>query len=342
MIINTMTTNIPKSSETLTPEQKTELSALKEAFTSSLLAIMDANKTDNANLDLLQLWPETNNLPELYNQLSDMKECLDSFRPFNTSMLQNMMGVLDIRYTYESNRIEGNTLTLGETAMVIEKGITIGGKTVAEHLEAINHQEAIHYIRDLAKQELELSERHVKLIHTLVLKGIRDRDAGVYRNQPVFIVNYQGKEHQFPQAYLVPKLMEDFFVFFNENKDKMHPVEMSAHLHQKLVNIHPFIDGNGRTSRLLMNLYLFQKGYPVTILESEQNKREEYYKILGEYQSVFEGDSKPFELFVAKKAKESLIEHLNFFVQDYSDAGKEKGYAFFKKIQPLIEAQNKK
>jgi len=133
-------------------------------------------------------------------------------------------------------------------------------------------------------------------------------------------------------------LMEDFFVFFNENKNTLHPVEMAAHLHQKLVNIHPFIDGNGRTSRLVMNLYLFQHGYPVTVIDSEMSKRKEYYTVLSNYRGVISGgDSKPFQLFVAQKTKESLIEQLNFFSQDGTDEGKEKGYQFFKKVEGLLK-----
>ena len=146
-----------------------------------------------------------------------------------------------------------------------------------------------------------------------------------------------GSKHEFPQPYILPKLMEDFFRFFDENNNTMHPVEMAAHLHQKLVNIHPFIDGNGRTSRLVMNLYLFQRGYPVTVIDSEMSKRKEYYNVLSNYRGVISGgDSQPFQLFVAQKAKESLIEQLNFFSQDGTDEGKEKGYQFFKKIEGLL------
>jgi Fic family protein len=245
----------------------------------------------------------------------------------------------DIQYTYESNRIEGNSLTLDETLHVIEKGLTIGGKPLAHHLEAINHQQAIHYIRDLTDQNSELNEYKLLNIHALVLKGIRDNDAGRYRGQPVFILQSNGQRHEFPDAYLVSKLMEDYFIFYNENKDVMHPVEMSAHLHQRLVNIHPFIDGNGRTSRLVMNLHLLQSGYPITIIDSEMQKRQEYYRILSEDRTVSDGDSKPFELFVAQKVKQALFKYLHFLSGDLSDSGQDKGYYFFKKIAPYIDKQ---
>jgi Fic family protein len=156
------------------------------------------------------------------------------------------------------------------------------------------------------------------------------------RKQPVFILQSNGKRHEFPDAYLVSKLIEDYFIFYNENKEAMHSVEMAAHLHQRLVNIHPFIDGNGRTSRLVMNLHLLKNGYPISIIDSEMDKRQEYYRILGEYRGVAEGDSKPFELFVAQKVKDALFEYLQFLSADQNDDGKDKGYTFFKTIKPYL------
>ena len=151
-----------------------------------------------------------------------------------------------------------------------------------DHLEAINHQEAIHYIRDFVEKSAEknvegqgrdkqFTEYILLSIHNLILKGIRDRDAGSYRRQAVYILQSNGKRHEFPDVYLLPKLIEDYFIFYNEYKGTMHPVEMATHLHQRLVNIHPFIDGNGRTSRLVMNLYLLQQGYPITIIDSQMD-----------------------------------------------------------------------
>lgn len=313
-----------------------ELANIKELFKNSLLTIMQQNNTVNEKIDLSKIWESTEDLPTLYNQLSDLKLCLDSFRPIANSTINDMQANLDIQYTYESNRIEGNSLTLDETLHVIEKGLTIGGKPLNDHLEAINHQEAIYYIRDLAKDNVNFRQSELLNIHSLVLKSIRDNDAGRYRTQPVFILQSNGTKHEFPSTYLLPKLMEDYFIFYNENKDTMHPVQLASHLHQRLVNIHPFIDGNGRTSRLVMNLYLLQQGYPITIIDSEMSKRQEYYRILGDYQSVKDGDSKPFELFIAKKVKESLFEYLHFLSEDHSEESKDKGYYFFKKIEPYL------
>ncbi len=321
----------------LTAVEKEELFSIRDTFNTNLIEIMKETNQNQANIDLSLVWQETNNLEVLYEQLSDLKKCLDSFRPFEPNMLKNYIEATEVQYTYDSNRIEGNSLTLAETEQVIRKGLTIGGKPLNDHLEAINHQQAIHYIRELAQQNIELSEREVKNIHAIVLKSIMDSEAGAYRKVPVYILNNEGHRHDFPQPYLVPKLMEDFFIFFNENKDKLHPVAMASHLHQKLVNIHPFIDGNGRTSRLVMNLFLIQNGYPIAIIDSETSKRKIYYSILADYQSEKSDSSKPFELFIAQKVKESLFEQLNFFSQDITDEGLKKGYYFFKKIEPYLK-----
>lgn len=146
--------------------------------------------------------------------------------------------------------------------------------------------------------------------HALILKGIRDRDAGCYRRQPVYIIQADGTRHEFPDVYLVRKLVEDYFIFYDVHEASRHPVQMAAHLHQRLVNIHPFIDGNGRTARLVMNLHLLEHGYPISIIDSEMKKRQAYYRILSEYRGVTEGDSEPFERFVAQKVKQVLFDYL--------------------------------
>ena len=330
---------MPFTPNTFTPlssEQKDELTKIKEQYKTSLLAIMSDNNQYNAQLDLSLIWEPTEHLPTLYTQLSDLKICLDSFRPISPETLGNRQDMVDVQYTYESNRIEGNSLTLDETQYVIQKGLTIGGKTLNEHLEAINHQEAIHYIRDLSQRPIELSEKELLTIHSLILQGIRDREAGRHRRQAVYVLQSGGKRHEFPDAYLIPKLMEDYFIFFNENKATLHPVEMASHLHQRLVNIHPFIDSNGRTARLMMNLSLLQTGYPITIIDSEMSKKLDYYRILSEYQGVSDSDSQPFELFIAKKVKEALFDYLYFLASAHNPESENKDYIFFKKIQPYL------
>lgn len=207
-----------------------------------------------------------------------LKEQLLALRPLPEEALKKIQDALDIEYTYESNRIEGNTLTLQETALIVNEGVTISGKSMREHLEAINHTEAISYIKDIAKQDIEISERTIKEIHALILHGIDRENAGRYRTVPVMI---SGSTHIPPQPYLIEKQMEDFILRFKQMEaEKVHPVLIAAYLHDELVRIHPFIDGNGRTSRLLMNLYLLRHGYVIITLKGSNDAKVNYYKAL--------------------------------------------------------------
>lgn len=217
-------------------------------------------------------------IKELLNEIDVLKEQLSSLRLLPEEALKKIQDALDIEYTYESNRIEGNTLTLQETALVVNEGVTISGKSMREHLEAINHTEAINYIKDIAKQDIEISERTIKEIHALILHGINRENAGRYRTVPVMI---SGSTHMPPQPYLIEKQMEDFMLRFRQmEKEKIHPVLVAAYLHDELVRIHPFIDGNGRTSRLLMNLYLLRNGYVIITLKGSNDAKINYYKSL--------------------------------------------------------------
>ncbi len=183
----------------------------------------------------------------------------------------------EIEYTYESNRIEGNTLTLQETALVIEKGLTISGKSLQEHLEAINHTHAIDYVREIVKDKIPFDKIVLLNIHKLILQGIDNTNAGIYRNVQVLI---SGSKHTPPQPFLVAEAMDNFFSWYNENKEILHPIVLAAEAHERLVTIHPFIDGNGRTSRLLMNLILLQHGYPIAIIKGDTESRLKYYDAL--------------------------------------------------------------
>lgn len=214
----------------------------------------------------------------LLQQCDTLKATLSAARPLSKEALKKIEEALAIEYTYESNRIEGNTLTLQETALVVSEGITIAGKSMREHLEAINHAEAIDYIKDFAQQSIDISERTVKEIHALVLHGINRENAGRYRTVPVLIA---GSRHIPPQPFLIEKQMEDFMITFQQmERDKVHPILIAAYLHDELVRIHPFIDGNGRTSRLLMNLYLLRNGYTIVNLKGSSESKVDYYKAL--------------------------------------------------------------
>ncbi len=246
-------------------------------------------------------------LNRLLHDCDTMKERLTGLRPLPAEALRKIEEAYNIEYTYESNRIEGNTLTLQETELVVNEGVTIAGKSMREHLEAINHAEAIDYIRDFAKSDTEISERTIKEIHALVLHGINRENAGRYRSVPVMI---SGSTYIPPQPYLLEKQMEDFMLKFREHETNgTHPVLVAAHLHDELVRIHPFVDGNGRTSRLLMNLYLLRKGYTLVNLKGSSEAKLGYYKALEA--SHAEKHPEAFQTLVAQAEKASLERYLS-------------------------------
>ncbi len=233
-----------------------------------------------------------------YNEIDQLRDDLNRLRE---KYSDKVVKALEIEYTYESNKIEGNTLTLQETALVIEKGLTVGGKTLNEHLEAINHTHAIDFIKEVVQKREPITERLIMEIHALILKGIDNRNAGKYRDVPVMI---SGAKHVPPQPYAVPIEMENLMKWYNENKDKVHPIVLSAEMHERLVTIHPFTDGNGRTSRLLMNLILLQHGYPIAILKGDSDNRLKYYNALEVAQT--ENNKEPFINFVVETVKDSI------------------------------------
>ena len=241
-----------------------------------------------------------------FKKLDELKLKLDSFRPLDLSIVKNLHEDLVLRWTYHSNAIEGNTLTLKETKVALE-GITIGGKTLREHFEAINHKDAILFMEDLAQKEDKLSEYSIKQIHSLILKNIDDENKGKYRTTNVII---SGAEHKPPQSFEVQSKMQEFIKKYNENITKLHPIELASFVHIEFVKIHPFIDGNGRTSRLLMNLELIKAGFPPVVIELED--RLEYYKALDIAHT--ENDYKPF-LELMKKVVEKSFEPY-FYVLD--------------------------
>ena len=242
-----------------------------------------------------------------FKKLDELKLKLDSFRPLDLSIVKNLHEDLVLRWTYHSNAIEGNTLTLKETKVALE-GITIGGKTLREHFEAINHKDAILFIEDLAQKEERLSEYSIKQIHSLILKNIDDENKGKYRTTNVII---SGAEHKPPQSFEVQSKMQEFIKNYNENITKLHPIELASFVHIEFVKIHPFLDGNGRTSRLLMNLELIKAGFPPVVIELED--RLEYYKALDIAHT--ENDYKPF-LELMKKVVEKSFEPY-FYVLDF-------------------------
>jgi Fic family protein/DNA-binding XRE family transcriptional regulator len=236
-------------------------------------------------------------------EIDELKKQLDQIRAFENYRITE---ALELEYTFESNRIEGNTLTLRETDLVINKGLTVSGKSMQEHLEAINHGEAIHYVKELVSKHSVITKRELLGIHNLILRGINQEEAGRYRRIQVMI---QGSSHLPPAPYLVEKQMEDYFIWYERNRSLLHPVVLAAEMHERLVTIHPFIDGNGRTSRLIMNMILLQHGFVIANIKGDNTSRYAYYEALDEVQTSGNKDS--FIRFIAEIEKQSLERYLS-------------------------------
>ena len=217
-----------------------------------------------------------------FTQLDALSERLASMRPLNAGELKRLREEFLIENTFNSNAIEGNTLTLRETAMILREGLTVAGKPLKDHLEAVGHRDAYVYMLSIADRNQTLTERHIKEIHSLVLMD-DPLNKGVYRGVPVRIL---GAAHTPPQPYLVAPQMEALMADYDGMKREHHIIEAIAEFHLRFEGIHPFIDGNGRTGRLVMNLELIKAGYlPVDIKFADRGR---YYACFDDY----DGDGK--------------------------------------------------
>lgn len=239
----------------------------------------------------------------MFEQINEKKAWLDAKRPLPKYTLKSLREKLLLEWTYNTNAIEGNTLTINETKVVLE-GITVGGKTMREHLEVINHRDAITYVEEIVQKSEPLSVWQIKHLHRLVLKGIDDEYAGVYRDQQVFI---SGAKHTPPAPFLIKEQMEQLIDWYQKETGNFHPITRGAMLHAIFVGIHPFIDGNGRTSRLLLNLELMKDGFPPVIIKVEN--RLAYYEALDKAHTQKDYDD--FIQLVATAVEDSLDLYLS-------------------------------
>lgn len=237
----------------------------------------------------------------LFSRIDSLKAQIDQRRPLTAGELQRLQEEFLIEYTYNSNAIEGNTLTLQETALVLE-GVTIDRKPLKDHLEAVGHKDAFLYVQELVKDKVPFSESVMKQIHTLVLMD-RPEDRGVYRRIPVRIM---GAYHTPPEPVVVQDQMEKLVKEFS--KKKLHPIESAALFHLKFEGIHPFVDGNGRTGRLILNLFLMQNGYPPINVKFTDRKR--YYDAFDSYYRDSNSDN--MVLMVAEYVEERLKNILQY------------------------------
>lgn len=225
--------------------------------------------------------------------------------PLPTSLRSALDADWEVTHTFHSNAIEGNTLSLAETKAVLLDGVTVSGHPLREHLEAVNHREAWRQMRRMASGTAPVTEQDVLDLHRTILTGIQSDDAGVYRRERVRVV---GSTLIFPNPLKVPELMAAFVAGLDSTgRDETgHPVLQAARAHYGLVAIHPFIDGNGRTARLLMNLLLIRAGYPPALISVAA--RAEYYAALEEANG---GQLAPFERLVLNRVQASVQDLLN-------------------------------
>ena len=246
---------------------------------------------------------------QIQKRLDDKLKVIKNARPLPASVVSKLKEQFSIDMTYNSNAIEGNRLTLKETYWVISEGITVKGKSLKDHLEAKDHYEAVNYLYELVEynKKTTVSEHLIRSLQQLIVSGTDSKHAGTYRDGNVYIT---GSSHVPPDAYELPKLMNDLILWVRSKIKTMHVVELAALAHHKLVSIHPFFDGNGRTARLFMNLLLMQKGYPLVIIL--KNDRKKYYDVL---QKADLGNYKPLIVFIAQAVERTTNIYLKVLPQ---------------------------
>ncbi len=214
----------------------------------------------------------------MFDKIDTLLKQLNNCRPLNSDEVARLRDEFLVEFTYNSNAIEGSTLTLQETALIINEGITIAEKPLREHLEVVGHKEAYMFVVDLVKDNVPISQRVIKDIHNIVLMD-KPKSRGVYRNLPVRIM---GADNEVAQPYMIEPLMQELMTSVEQNKDK-HIVEQVALFHLKFESIHPFLDGNGRTGRLLLNLELMKNGIPPINIKFADRRK--YYDCFSAYHS---------------------------------------------------------
>ena len=240
---------------------------------------------------------------KIHQRVLEKKRKLDTLRPLPSSLVARLKKQMMIEYTYNSNAIEGNTLTLRETQLIIEEGMTVGGKSITETLEAKNHPEAIEFVERLVDAKSELTEEVILQLHKLIMSNITE-DAGHYRTTGVKIT---GATFMPPPSSQVKPRIDELLKWLRKNPDELTPIELAAVFHHRFVQIHPFSEGNGRTARLLMNALLMKDGYPF-IATVPKLDRQKYLKTLAEADS---GNTSSVMNFIARCTEKALDTYLD-------------------------------
>jgi fido (protein-threonine AMPylation protein) len=258
-------------------------------------------------------------------RISRLKNWVDSFRPLPPAVVESMKEYYDVFYTYNSNAIEGNTLSMSETQLVLEYGITVGGKTLIQHLEVVGHKEAIDYVEALSRKSTKITEFEIRNIHSLICRGTMHDDAGKYRSVEI---RAGGTDYEYPSSFLVPQMMSDFVDWLNSSEADNRPADFASEAHFRFVTIHPFRDGNGRAARLLMNLLLLRAGFPIVVIVIDM--RNNYIESLIAAQQKGDVDLVQLKDLIMEACETSLIDMLRFASTAGDSRG--KGVTFYREV----------
>jgi Fic family protein len=278
-------------------------------------------------------------LTSTFDRLNEKVASLNKLRPLPQAAISKIKEALQIEWTYNSNSIEGNTLSLRETQMVLQEGITISGKSLREHFEAKNHETAIIYLYTLIKKNYKITSGDILSLHGFVLRSIEDEHAGRIRNGGVRI---SGANFTPPNARKIYDLLNELIVFVNDNPLNLNDIELATVFHHKMVWIHPFFDGNGRTVRLAMNLLLMSKGYPPAIIL--KNDRKKYYVALNQ---ANKGNYQKLMLLMCQASERTLNIYLSampntdYDYQSITDIVKEPSIPYGQEYVSLLARQGK-
>lgn len=264
-------------------------------------------------------------------QIEDLRQCRQSFTNISKLNLQKWKTYADLEYCWESNRIEGNPLTLEESFLILAADEVIPQRPLSAHFDIVNHREAIRYIEFCIQNHQELDAGILKNLQYLIMRIANPNEAGSYRRRDISIV---GSRNAPPKFQEVSSLVEELIQFYRQNKKTIHPIILASIMHARIAIIHPFVDGTGRSTRLLMNYILQENGYPTANISGDAEDKIYYYNLLENFQG--EKGQERFVVFIAKMIRNSYFKELNYLGNVYAiEDG--LGQYFFKRLTRISE-----